>query len=279
MAIYRTLVLVLLIFSYSYLTRAQTTSGSTSGTTAGTTTGSTTGGTTTGTGPADQPSNQVVRNDNGGNGAGTPSRVVTGENDLKNMTIGNAKVGHIIALSPIILHLIVLIWVWASKLTVKEILADKETVRQNNATALRLQQTKMQSLFPRSTLTLGPVLPDAATLQTMIQTDANLRAKFLDYTASQPARAALLAEENDPVTPPQVGSISRLILFIAGHAGVALGTCLTSFVIFFRLNSNGDTPELTGLIGVILALGIGVVPYAVNRFTADKEEAPPQPNR
>jgi hypothetical protein len=198
---------------------------------------------------------------------------------LKNLPIGNATIRNLIALSPILLHLLLLIWIWASKLSVKEVLADKETVRQKNAADLRLQTEKLHGLFPRSALTLGPVLPEKEALQDMIKADSDLRMKFLDYAATESARAALLADPGTPPPPPGVGSVSRLIVFIAGHAGVAIGTCLASFVIFFRLNSNGDTPELTGLVGVILALGIGVVPYAVNRFTADKEEAPPPQSR
>ncbi len=73
----------------------------------------------------------------------------------------------------------------------------------------------------------------------------------------------------------RVASLSRLIIFMAGHAAVAIGSSLASFIIYFKLVVNtGDEaiPNLNGLVGVLLALGIGVVPYAINRLSSTKNE-------
>jgi hypothetical protein len=194
-------------------------------------------------------------------------------------TVGELKVGNeftrnLIALSPILLHLLLLVWVWASKMSLKEALADKETVRTDRAGLLRLEEEKLRALFPRSGITTGPTLPDTTTLLALIQSDQDLRLRFLDIMVAKNIRAN---EEGEK--PVLIGSVSRLIVFMAGHAGVAIGSCLASFVIFYKLNTNANNiPDLNGLVGVILALGIGVVPYAVNRFTANNE-APDKPGK
>ena len=73
----------------------------------------------------------------------------------------------------------------------------------------------------------------------------------------------------DPVAPPTPGkkSASRLILFLSGVTSLILGVCITSYYFYMTIycidcSSNLDLADFTN---VILALGIGVVPYAVNQ--------------
>jgi hypothetical protein len=87
----------------------------------------------------------------------------------------------------------------------------------------------------------------------------------------------LLSEPDDqvlnkngvPVAPPTPGkkSASRLILFLSGVTSLILGVCITSYYFYMTIycidcSSNLDLMDFTN---VILALGIGVVPYAVNQ--------------
>lgn len=87
----------------------------------------------------------------------------------------------------------------------------------------------------------------------------------------------LLSEPDDPVlnkagipvSPPTPGkrSASRLILFLSGVTSLILGVCITTYYFYMTIycidcSSNLDLSDFTN---VILALGIGVVPYAVNQ--------------
>lgn len=62
-------------------------------------------------------------------------------------------------------------------------------------------------------------------------------------------------------------SASRLILFLSGVTSLILGVCITTYYFYMTIycidcSSNLDLSDFTN---VILALGIGVVPYAVNQ--------------
>ena len=89
--------------------------------------------------------------------------------------------------------------------------------------------------------------------------------------------ADLLAETDVPPpskdttegAPPQPvkRSASRLILFLSGITSLILAVCITTYYFYMTIycidcSSNLD---LTDFTNVILALGIGVVPYSVNQ--------------
>ncbi len=63
-------------------------------------------------------------------------------------------------------------------------------------------------------------------------------------------------------------SVSRLILLLSGMTSIVLAVCITSY--YFYMNVYCITckfeMDLTDFTNVLLALGIGVVPYAVNRL-------------
>ncbi|QNA46046.1 hypothetical protein [Lacibacter sediminis] len=61
-------------------------------------------------------------------------------------------------------------------------------------------------------------------------------------------------------------SSSRYIAFITSSLTWVLALCLTCFFIYQYIKSN-EAPTLTGLSSVLLALGIGVVPYAFNKVS------------
>ena len=74
-------------------------------------------------------------------------------------------------------------------------------------------------------------------------------------------------EEGSPTEQPTKRSASRLILFLSGITSLILGVCITTYYFYMTIycidcSSNLD---LTDFTNVILALGIGVVPYSVNQ--------------
>ena len=64
--------------------------------------------------------------------------------------------------------------------------------------------------------------------------------------------------------PPK--SSSRYIAFITSALTWIIVLCLTCFFIYQYIKT-GKAPEFTGLSSVLLALGIGVVPYAFNKIS------------
>jgi len=62
-------------------------------------------------------------------------------------------------------------------------------------------------------------------------------------------------------------SSSRLIAFCSSVITLALSTCMTCFFIYYYI-SFGKAPDLNGLSTVLVALGLGVVPYASNKLAS-----------
>ncbi|MCP4459792.1 MAG: hypothetical protein GY816_17475 [Cytophagales bacterium] len=75
------------------------------------------------------------------------------------------------------------------------------------------------------------------------------------------------AKATVPEIPPSKRSASRLILFLSGITSLILGACFTTYYFYMNIycgNCSGDM-ELSDFTDVLLALGIGVVPYAINQ--------------
>jgi len=62
-------------------------------------------------------------------------------------------------------------------------------------------------------------------------------------------------------------SSSRLIAFFSSIITLTLATCLSCFFIYYYI-SFGKAPDLSGLSAVLIALGLGVVPYASNKIAS-----------
>jgi hypothetical protein len=67
-------------------------------------------------------------------------------------------------------------------------------------------------------------------------------------------------------TAPGNRSASRLVLFLSGITAIIIAVCITTYYLYYYLYC-GQAPDLDGLISIILTLGIGVIPYAVNKAT------------
>jgi hypothetical protein len=62
-------------------------------------------------------------------------------------------------------------------------------------------------------------------------------------------------------------SVSRLIALLSGLVSLIIGTSATSYYFYVYLKT-GAGPNLENLFDILLALGVGVVPYAFNRVAA-----------
>lgn len=71
---------------------------------------------------------------------------------------------------------------------------------------------------------------------------------------------------NSLPTPGRISS-SRFIAFVTSLITLILAVCLCSFFIYFYI-ATGRAPDISKFSAVLLALGIGVVPYAFNKVAA-----------
>jgi predicted PurR-regulated permease PerM len=64
-------------------------------------------------------------------------------------------------------------------------------------------------------------------------------------------------------------SSSRLIAFISGLISVVLAACITSYSLYYTLKFGVAPGNLWDLVKLLLAMGIGVIPYSVNQLTSN----------
>lgn len=87
-------------------------------------------------------------------------------------------------------------------------------------------------------------------------------------TANAPNPAGQVAADTQQTqtaqTVPGNRSASRLVLFLSGITAIIISVCITTYYLYYYLCC-GKAPEMDGLINVLLTLGIGVIPYAVNK--------------
>lgn len=71
-----------------------------------------------------------------------------------------------------------------------------------------------------------------------------------------------------PADQPVKRSASRFILFLSGITSLILATCMTTYYFYMKIyciSCEGGL-DLSEFTNVLLALGIGVVPYSVNQI-------------
>lgn len=61
-------------------------------------------------------------------------------------------------------------------------------------------------------------------------------------------------------------SISRLIALLSGLLIIVVGVCLTSLFIYEQIRTE-QSPDLSKLSGVLIALGLGITPYVANKVS------------
>ncbi|MBP1163498.1 MULTISPECIES: hypothetical protein [unclassified Chryseobacterium] len=143
-----------------------------------------------------------------------------------------------IAFSPILLFLLITCLVFfklkKDKVSLKDLLLDKDANVQ-----MEEEKTKQMEAFLAAPLASQQAMNEAATtLNTTTESNAQ-----------------------KPNT-----SVSRFLAFISGLVSVGLACVLTTFAIWNYFDVN-VFPNLNDLVGVLLTLGIGVVPYAFNKVT------------
>jgi hypothetical protein len=68
-----------------------------------------------------------------------------------------------------------------------------------------------------------------------------------------------------PVEPPR--STSRLVVLLSGMVAVVISICMFSYTLYsWEHLGITHTPDWNALTVILLSLGIGIVPYAVNKI-------------
>ncbi|MGL1889560.1 MAG: hypothetical protein OCD76_23805 [Reichenbachiella sp.] len=100
---------------------------------------------------------------------------------------------------------------------------------------------------------------------------ADLLAETEVELENQKAATAATTAGTDPkpTTVPKTTkrSASRLILFLSGVTSLILSVCITTFYFYMNIYciNCATGMDLSDFTNVILALGIGVVPYSINQ--------------
>jgi hypothetical protein len=84
--------------------------------------------------------------------------------------------------------------------------------------------------------------------------------------------SSMLSEKNASGEPLKdgdnnVNSASRYVLFLSGVVAAISAVTMVSYYLYFYLHT-GCAPKFDNLLQPLLALGIGIVPYSVNKLTS-----------
>jgi hypothetical protein len=194
----------------------------------------------------------------------------------------------VIVLSPLLMHLLMLYWLWRSNMTLEGALADKETINKEGERARLLRTAVVQQVLKPQANTPPAQGQDAAlaalaqqnqtsdnTLRKAVATDAFTQPLANTDTQPKPATSDSAMTNEGDASPPAseapkpITSVSRLIVFMSGYAGVSIGISLASYGIYHAFAyPDKDIPSFDGLVTVLLSLGIGVLPYGFNKIAA-----------
>lgn len=86
---------------------------------------------------------------------------------------------------------------------------------------------------------------------------------------SEKDEAAVKNAAGEDKDPPR--SASRLAMFLSGAASIGIAVSFACVFLYSYLKY-GSVPDYSTLVQVLLSLGIGVVPYAVNQFNKNQSK-------
>lgn len=152
------------------------------------------------------------------------------------------------------------------------------TLRQSARTSIELSQAKIKEAQTlRANNSTDPkiiVLDDEA--QKLSQDGMNLLNESIGIINS--GNILLTNNAKTPgVLPAQPGSSSRLVMFLSGVTAIIVSVTTLSYYYYMTIRYPSEQPDLSKILYFMLSLGIGVIPYAVNKFTEwKKDEFPPK---
>lgn len=123
-------------------------------------------------------------------------------------------------------------------------------------------QTNLKDLAANTSL--SEVLPPT------IEISNDPRAIALAYTdaanISTLLEKSVPKDESKPIEPRPHASISRYIAFISSMLTLVVALCMSCFFIYHYIRT-GCPPDLGAVTTILLALGLGLLPYAFNKIS------------
>ncbi|MCY1719136.1 hypothetical protein OU798_02200 [Prolixibacteraceae bacterium Z1-6] len=115
-------------------------------------------------------------------------------------------------------------------------------------------------------LVIAPILLLYVFLKPIIT--KNLQSKGLENLLSDTDLVPGTKEGDNPNVDVPKRSSSRLIMLMSGITAIIIAACLVSYYIYMDVYSVKSVSglNLNELANIILALGIGIIPYAVNKI-------------
>jgi small-conductance mechanosensitive channel len=167
--------------------------------------------------------------------------------------------GWILVFTPVLLFLIVffIFYVQLKEFNFKDALSENE-------------MNKYTILNPRYDADITNMITSIATAQNKDVTLGNLSdivPPTLDVTILPESPGSPLYQNSSLPSNNYRPSISRYIAFFSGILTIITAVCMSSFFIYQYI-STGCPPDLSALSTVLIALGLGVTPYAVNKISA-----------
>jgi hypothetical protein len=93
------------------------------------------------------------------------------------------------------------------------------------------------------------------------------------YTKSLAPGGAQSTSEVTNEEDKQVRSTSRIIAFLTGLTALIIAIVLTSYMGYLAITGCGRDVDIDGLWKILLALGIGVIPYGANVISGNNKES------
>lgn len=148
-----------------------------------------------------------------------------------------------------ILVAIVFIWLCVQYKWLNGALSENDRIDSPNVTLIKQQLDSARA---------GVIAAGAAATQTQ-KTDVESYEREL--------KEALKGDNSSSYRP----SASRFIAFLSGLLLMFVALATTCFYVYYYL-CTGSAPDLTKLSGVLIALGFGMAPYAVNKITSSSDK-------
>lgn len=159
-----------------------------------------------------------------------------------------------IAFIPVIIFTVIVILVfgklWWDSVSLKDLLQDKDT-----QLAKKQEETKKEEFKSNEMIAYSKAITKNA--------EAALSAGVAPSDIPKAPVAPRTDDEEPPKPEPATQSVSRLLAFISGLVSVGLACSITTYYMWASFNK--ITVDIDKLSTVLMALGIGVIPYGVNK--------------
>lgn len=144
------------------------------------------------------------------------------------------------------------------------------TLMKSGLAGFDLKKAMSESTFP--TIIERNLLYDSANLTNAELTKNPNLQEILPATIET---TYMMVQNGTNVPPDPHPSVSRYIAFISSLLTIVVALGVSCFYLYFYIKT-GCSPEISGLSTLLIALGLGVIPYVVNKVSSAVKKNPEQ---